>query len=269
MKLTMLMQATDVNNKWTDDSLYEGRLILRQGAKGYRFSIDSPLLTWFAYASKRFQRCADLGAGSGVVGLGLLATQSEGRLYAIELQQQLADYCSYNAQINQLDSRVEVHWADLNDFAATQDCPFFDLVVSNPPFWPKDCGRLPSSAERRIACHEIETSLDQWIHTARRIIHPRKGRLCTVFPAQRLADLMAVLLKKKFFARRMCFVHPKPGETAELVLVEARPTGPCPLTVESPLFLKNSQGQDTQLVSEILKGEFSTHLRNRIDSRIT
>ena len=74
----------------TRDTVYGGRLVLFQPKNGYRFSIDSLLLTRFACDGTRVSLSADLGAGCGVVGLGLLAAGQTCRVVAMEVQHSLA-----------------------------------------------------------------------------------------------------------------------------------------------------------------------------------
>ena len=252
---------------WTTDAIYEGRLILRQSQKGYRFSVDAPLLTRFACLSKPGARCVDLGAGCGVVGLGVLAAGGARGLTSVEVQEGLASFCMFNARNNNLDGDFDLVAGDMRNADDRLVAGSFDLVVSNPPFWPVQSSRLPDDEERRIACHEVMIDLDGLVEVAARLLQPRRGRFCVVFPARRLHDLLIALSRIGLAAVRLQAVHPMPGEPAQVVLVEARRGRPGSLDLVAPIVLKEPDGTDSRDTVEMLSGRFSDRLRAREDRR--
>jgi tRNA1Val (adenine37-N6)-methyltransferase len=250
------------------DAIFEGRLLVHQPRRGYRFAVDAALLVWFAGADRPAARtCLDLGAGCGIVGLGLLAAGFAAELISVEIQPRLADLCARNASLNELADRTEVIGADA--LAANERLPSggFDLVVANPPFWPVDKGRLPEDDERRIAGHEVALTLADWTARTAELLHPRRGRLCAVFPARRFDELLIALGRVGLSATRVSAVHPRAEEPAELVLLEARVGSPGRVAVLPALVLRGPDGEDTAASSEILSGRFSARLRARGDRR--
>ncbi|MCP4680091.1 MAG: methyltransferase [Deltaproteobacteria bacterium] len=249
----------------TRDTVYGGRLVLVQPKNGYRFSIDSLLLTRFACEGARMSLGADLGAGCGVVGLGLLAAGQTSRVVAIEVQHSLAELATQNAALNGLDLSYSVLESDLRH--SPLQSGVFDLVVMNPPFWPARSGRLPENEERRIACHEMLGGIRDWIETAGRLLNPRRGRLVIVFPARRLDALLIALNTSRLSGTRLRLVHPHIDNPAELVLIEARPGNTGRLTCEPPMVLKNDDGTDTDEIASLVNGEFAGALMKRPDAR--
>ncbi len=256
----------EIHRETTRDTLFDGRLIVRQPKQGYRFSVDSYLLIWFACGTHRDDTVADLGAGCGVVGLGLLAADQAERIIAVEVQPKLARLCSDNARVNQFDQRYRVIASDIRDLSSALEPNSCDLVVSNPPFWNPNSGLLPHDEERRVACHEILGGLDDWIANASRLIHPR-GRVCLVFPVRRLDSLLIALNRRNLTCTRLCLVHPVADAAAELSLIEARTGKTGRLTVEPPLILKERAGGDTVRAQEIYSGVFSDRITALPDKR--
>jgi len=252
---------------YTTDGLYGGRLELRQPERGYRFSVDSPLLTWFASSGRTARLCADLGAGCGVVGLGLLAAGAARRVVGVEIQPALAAACRRNARANGLDGSYELVEGDMAEPSPHMPAGEFDLVACNPPFWDAAAGLLPEDEERRIACHEVAVSLDGWVGAAARLLHPRRGRLCAVFPARRLDELLSSLADRGLSCARLLPVHPSPDAPAEIVLVEARDGGAGRMEIRPGLALRGSDGTDTPQLRQIVEGGFSAALRSRTDRR--
>ncbi|WP_238550206.1 tRNA1(Val) (adenine(37)-N6)-methyltransferase [Desulfocurvibacter africanus] len=76
-----------------------------------------------------------------------------------------------------------------------------------------------------------------------------RGRACFVFPAERLATLLAELAACRLEPKRLRFMHPRMGEPARRVLVEARKGGGEGLIVEPPLFLYNGAHMTTDALA--------------------
>ncbi len=251
----------------TRDAVYRGRLLLDQPRKGYRFSVDSLLLTAFACSKRRATLAADLGAGCGVAGLGLLAAGQAQRVVAVEVQSGLAELALGNASLNGFESCYQVVRADVRVECEELPAAEFDLVVTNPPFWPVRAGRLPQDEERRLACHEVLCGIDEWMKSASRLVHPSRGRLLVVFPARRFDELIVAMGRAQLFGSTLRFVHPLADKPAELVLVEARGGTAGRLVTEPPLVLKNPDGTDTPEAASIVNGAFSPELSALPDRR--
>jgi len=248
------------------DTIFDGRVIVEQPEVGYRFSIDSLLLIAFAYTQKETNLAIDLGAGCGVVGLGLLATRRALRVVGVEIQERLADMALANAHRNGFEKAYEIERSDVRK-ASLPHLGKADLVVCNPPFWPVWEGRMPPDEERRIARHEVIGSLEDWIHAARRVLHPTRGRLFIVYPARRVDELLVCMHKQGMSGTRLRFVFSMPRKPAEQVLLEARHGKTGRLNVEPPLLLKDDGGTDTKELLEIVSGGFSWEIRALPDTR--
>jgi len=248
----------------TDDAAFRGRLPLWQPRCGYRFSVDSLLLVWFASRFGRSFLAADIGAGCGVVGLGLLAAEVADEVVGIELQPGLARLAAMNANRNGLADRYRVLPGSmermLEEPRIRGAC---GLVVANPPFWAGDQGRLPECRMRQVACHEVTVDLDGWVAVAARLLRAPRGRLCAVFPARRLGSLLARFSDHGLAAEILVPVGPRRGKPAELVLVAARPGTGDRLVLEPPLILRDDGGGDTPELAGILDGSFSEALAAR------
>ena len=119
----------------TLDVLFRRRMLLLQARKGYRCNADSLILAahvsaWIRRAARGSEpspkpkdettettplKVADLGAGSGVIGLALALSDPRGtaRVLAAERQPALARRCERNAALNGVERRVSVCWGDV------------------------------------------------------------------------------------------------------------------------------------------------------------
>ncbi len=213
-------------------------LTISQPDIGYRFSVDSLLLAEFCRLRSR-DRVLDLGTGCGVIALALASRFPSAVFTAIEVQEELAALADKNAEENNLQDRVSVIRGDLNslkDFVAAQS---MDHVVSNPPYRTPVSGRLSINSMDALARHEILTDIGRVLDAARYALRPA-GRFSVVFPAERLAGLIARLVARRLEPKRIRMVHPDPNSKARICLVEACRDGGEELHVLPPLFLNTS-----------------------------
>lgn len=227
----------------TLDSIRDIRLY--QPKNGYRFSVDSLLLYDFVNLRKAGS-IADLGAGSGIIGILLAGKYPYACIDLFEIQDSLIRLAEKNVVLNNVADRVHVIKCDLRDLrAAPAVFPRYDLVVSNPPFRRLRSGRLNSEEEKAIARHEITLRLHECINAASSLLRNR-GRLCMIYHPCRLSELLDVMRRKGIEAKRMRFVHSTPSSEAKMVLLEAVQGGRVGLKVEEPLYIYREDGRYTE-----------------------
>ncbi len=187
-----------------------------------------------------YGRVVDFCAGCGVVGLGLLTRDAQARATLVELQERLATLARRNADDNRLGARVDVVRADLRA-ALSDGGAAFDVAVANPPYRTLDEGPASPDEEVAIAQHEVRVTLADVAAAMRRALVPA-GRAALVYPAARVAQLLATLDGAGLRPLRARFVHPRADEPANRVLVEATKGARGPLVVEPPLVIRDAAG---------------------------
>ena len=198
----------------TLDTFYHGRVRVLQKKKGYRFSVDAPLLADFI-RTRAADEALDLGTGSGIISL-LLSVKPFRRILALEIQEGLADLARRNVELNGLGERVEVVCADLRTFEPERR---FDLIFSNPPYIRKATGFLSRSEEKSTAKHELYGGIGDVMAKTAEWLKP-DGRACFIYTEKRRADFLAAAGESGLSVRRARFVHPRAGEPANLFLTE-------------------------------------------------
>ena len=203
------------NTGFTEDAIFNGEVVLRQGADGYRFSLDALLLAWFAYALPA-ERALELGAGCGVVSLALARRRPGLSIDAVEIQAPLARLARGNAERNGLDS-VTVHQLDLRHLCGPRWEGAYDLVFSNPPYRALGRGRLNRDPEKARARHELLCTLEEVAARAAFALRPG-GRAAFVLLAARAGELEAAAARHGLGLRRRCWVRPRTGRAPNLLL---------------------------------------------------
>lgn len=235
------------------DGILRGRLSLWQPRKGYRFSVDAPLLAHFASQGREAQEGygADLGAGCGVVGLLFASFCPRWRLTLVELGSRLAALALVNARDNGFGRRVEVMEGDLRHIGERLGQGAVDLVMANPPYRRADTGRHSPDPERAQALAELTMTLEDLLVAAESLLGP-KGALSVIYPAERLPELCVACQAHGLRPRRLRAVHPRQNVPARRVLLEARKGGTSALVWEPPLVLNGEDGRLTKEAAIIL-----------------
>ena len=218
----------------TDDSLLHGRLVLRQPARGHRVNLDAVLLTAFAATCRpprpppsggpAFARAADLGAGTGAVGLLLRRGGLVGRCTCVEAEPELAALCRENAAVNGLADTVDVLAADLRDGLPRSLDGTCELVVANPPYLPLAEGRASPDPLRAAQRHELRGGLPEFVAAARRLLVPG-GRLALIYRWRRQAFARRTLAAAGFAVVRERRHLPHADAPPTTLCLEATPGG--------------------------------------------
>src|SRR5215216_3912614 len=141
--------------KITDDAVLEGRLRLKQPARGHRFGHDAILLA-AACPARVGDEVVDLGAGVGAAGLALAARVQGCLVTLVEIDPALAALATENAQRNELAARVRTvvldSTAPARAFAAAGlQQESVARVLMNPPFNDPVRQRTSPDRSRRFA----------------------------------------------------------------------------------------------------------------------
>lgn len=222
-----------------------------QKREGYRFSIDAILLADFT-RTKKGDRIVDLGTGSGVIPLILSRKNPSSELVGVEMENAICDMARRSVEMNKLAGRINIVQGDIKDVKELFPPESFDSAVTNPPYGKLDTGRINPQTEKAAARHEITGNLDDFMAAASCLVKFR-GRITVIYPAKRLADLIAGLRDRGFEPKRMRMVHSREGESARLVLIEGVKGGGVEMEVLKPLYIYGRDGSYTSEVEEMYR----------------
>jgi tRNA1(Val) A37 N6-methylase TrmN6 len=237
----------------SEDAVLGGKLLLRQPLRGHRFGHDSILLA-AATPAQPGEQAVELGSGVGAAGLAL-ARRVEGlAVTLIELDPALAALAGENAARNGLADRVHAVCLDVAApvaaFVANGLAPASaDLVIMNPPFNPAH-NPSPDRA-RRVARTASRETLEQWLHTAARLLLP-SGTVTLIWRADGLGEVLAALAAG-YGAISILPIHPKPATAAIRVLVRAAKDRDGPLTLLPGFVLADAAGKPTAQAETVLR----------------
>ena len=240
-------------DQFTEDAFLGGQLRLRQPKSGHRAGHDAILLA-AATPAKSGDRVADFGAGVGAAGLALATRVAGIQLVLVEIAPDLAELARGNARSNAI--AADIVALDLTDsaenFASVGLAPdSLDVVLMNPPF--NDAARHRASPQKALAHVATATTLESWIHAARRTLKSG-GVLTLIWRADGLAEVLAAL-DRGFGSFAMMPVHGHPAMPAIRVLVRATKGGKAPLQIHPALMLNNESGLPDKQLGDVLAGK--------------
>ena len=215
----------------------------------FRPGTDSFLLSSLPKLKAGLQVC-DLGSGTGLLGLLLLQRQKELRITGVELSAQAAAVADRCAAENGLMDRLTTLRGDLRDIRQLLPANGFDLVVSNPPYFSTQGGKLSDSPALQAARAELTCTVED-LCTAAAWLLRWGGSFCLVHRPDRLTDLLCALRAAALEPKRLRLVCKRPEAAPSLVLIEARRGGKPGLTIEAPLILQTPEGSPTEELDRI------------------
>ena len=242
------------SGQFTEDAFLGGQLRLRQPKSGHRAGHDAMLLA-ASTPARSGDRVVDLGAGVGAAGLALARRVAGIELVLVEIDPGLAALARGNAAANALAADVVVLdvTSDASAFAAAGLTPdSADVILMNPPFNDSERHRASPDKAREIAHMATATTLESWIHAARRILRS-EGVLSMIWRAEGIAEVLAVL-DRGFGSLRILPVHADSGSPAIRVLVRAIKGGKAPTQIHSAVMLKDESALPNKWLHEILAG---------------
>jgi tRNA1Val (adenine37-N6)-methyltransferase len=195
-------------------------LSLIQKIDGTAFAIDTLILANFVRFNPDMEFAADLGSGSGILSFLLKYRNPDIQVSGFEVQKEFHNLATRNLQMNNRYEGLTFELLDVREIPAKVLPESFDLVVSNPPYFPKGNGRLPTTPSRAMARHELNGTLRDFVEAATYMLS-YGGKFCLIIPSNRFYEITEYLKNGNFGLKRLQFVIPKEGEQSHLSLIEA------------------------------------------------
>jgi tRNA1(Val) A37 N6-methylase TrmN6 len=239
-------------NDTTEDRVLDGRVTLRQPARGYRAGLDAALLAAACDAADGV-RVIEAGCGAGGALLAAAARRPLTRFVGVERDPKALALAQANIVANGMADRVEAVAGDVGLRFSGLGLPVFDAAMANPPFFDDPDALRGPAAERRGAWM-ADDGLEGWIGFLSKAVR-EGGTITLIHRADRLADILA-LLTPKAGSTQVRPVLPFADAPAKRVLVRAVKTGKAPLRLLPPLVLHDREGgKHTPETEAILRGE--------------
>ena len=216
-----------------------------------KISTDAVLLGGLA-SSEKPQNILDIGTGTGVIALMLAQRFSESQISAIELDDLAAVQAKNNFFESPFADRLTIWNGAFQAFSTEKK---YDLIVSNPPYFPN---HLKSKDEKRNrALHTDALSFLDLISKVTKLLNP-KGNFWVILPPRQMHDLLKISDEFELSPNRKYTVQDKAGKKVlrEIVCFSFQKME---LEVQQ-VFIKNEDGSPHTSYKNVVKGfllEFS------------
>ena len=218
---------------------------LIQKKQGLTFGTDAFLLAAFVKSLPKVH-VVDLGSGTGILPLLLLAKGKVGYATAVEVQPAFADLIARNATLNGFSKRIIPLCADIRDLRPEAIGGEVGLVISNPPYMKCTSGKRNERDEKYIARHEVCGNIADFCACASRLLK-HGGQFVCVWRPDRLTDLLSAMHDARLEPKRMTFVHADAESEPCSVLIEAIKGGAPSVRVSKPLILYGARKENEKV----------------------
>ena len=208
-------------------------------ASGYRPRNDVAADFSHGLVNAETKRVLDIGCGSGIIALMLLQ-RGVSSAVGIEIDPLAAVEAAENARKSVWNDRMQIVFGDFCDLSAVRPLGFFDLIVSNPPFFSKSL-KSPDS-KRNATRHNDETlPFERLIQNAAAVLSDN-GLFSLILPVPEAELFMQKAASCHLFPVEIHHIFSKPHKPeSRQILVLKKQSSPQPF-VEKSLCIYQADG---------------------------
>lgn len=214
-----------------------------------KISTDAVMLGALADASLPGE-ILDVGTGTGVIALMLAQRFPDAKIQAVEIDAQAAAQALDNFSSNDFSDHMQLWEGRFQDFQPDQK---YDLIVSNPPYFPDHL--KSSDAQRNRALHTDELSFQDLLVKVVKLLKEH-GKFWIILPPRQMQDFQKEAGEKGLFPEIKFTLQDKPGKRIQREICAFSRTQHDVET--SAIFIKNEDGTPhesyAKLVSDFLLG---------------
>jgi tRNA1Val (adenine37-N6)-methyltransferase len=230
-----------MGNSWFDFQQFR----IHQDRCAMKISTDAVLLGSVSQAENPVN-ILDIGTGTGVIALMLAQRFPDAAITAVEVDEDAAEQAGENFRESQFATRIDLFQGRIQDFA---DGAYFDLIVSNPPFFPDHL--KSSDPQRNRALHTDELSFSELVDKVSNLLTDR-GVFWVILPPRQLLDLTSLAAKAGLQPFLLLKIKDSPSKPVyrEICGFSRLPSS----KTESVLSLKDEHGSYSESYSKLLSG---------------
>ena len=218
-----------------------------QNKDSFSYGTDAIFLSNFA---KPKGLIMDIGTGTGIIPLRLVAIDKVEKIYGVEIQDEVAKLAARSIELNNLKEKIEILHMDLKDLPKRFEKSTFDVITSNPPYMKKGGAIVNCEENFAISRHELACNFEDIIKVASYLLK-QLGKFYLVHRPDRLVDIIYTMRQYNIEPKYIRFVQPKISKKPNLILIEGVKNGKPDLKFYDPLIVYNDDGTYTEEIYEI------------------
>jgi tRNA1Val (adenine37-N6)-methyltransferase len=154
----------------------------------------------------------DIGCGTGLITLMLAQRNKESNVTGIEIDKIASQEAQLNISNSDWKERIEIKHTSLQEFTSQLK---FDLIVSNPPFFPQN----KSQQSRDIARHTNTLSFEELINNTANLL-AEKGIFSVIIPKDFEEYFCKIAATHKLYCNRVCHIKGNEASEVKRVMME-------------------------------------------------
>lgn len=138
---------------------YKNRYIF-QPEKGFKFSLDSVLLSEYIKVKKSSDLIVDLCTGLAPIPL-IISTKYKNKIIGFEIQKTIYDIATKNIELNELNNQIKIINDDIKNLGNYFLPKTIDIMTCNPPYFKyTDTSEVNNCEIEKISRHEVYIDLE-------------------------------------------------------------------------------------------------------------
>ena len=233
-----------------------GDMVIYQDNDYFLFSLDSVLLANFVTIKITDKKIIDFCSGNAPIPM-LLYFRTKARIFGVEIQKYIYDMGLESIKENGLDKQIEFINEDVKKIDKIFESESFDIVTCNPPYFKYQSDSVINENKgKAIARHEIAIKLEDIIKSASFLLK-NGGTFAMVHRPERLIEIINLMQKYNIEPKKIRFVYPKEGKSANMVLIEGVKNGKSSLKVLNSLIVYDDKGNYVYEIKKMFQKEKS------------
>lgn len=231
-----------------DDTGFSGYRLV-QNPQWFCYGVDAVLIADFA-KMKKDAKAADLGTGTGIIPLILKHKYDPERVFAVEVQPEVADLARRTVEINGLQECIRVIEGNVKEAPGLIGKGTLDAVVTNPPYVTQGAGIPGGDPVKNTARQETEGTLEDFVRCAAELLK-EKGDFYMIHRPSRLADVVETCRRFRLEPKEMQFIQPREGKAPNIFMIHCVKYGGPELRFLDPICVYDKEGGYTQEILDI------------------
>ena len=230
------------------NDLYDYGLKIYQESNGFKFSLDSLLLSEFVEIKKSDKNLLDMCCGNAPLSL-IIAKNNNIKITSVEIQKNIALLAKKSIEYNHFEDKITIINDNVKKLKDKYPPKSFDIIACNPPFFKvSNTSYKNIEKEKAIARHELTITLKEIISLASYLLKDN-GTFYLVHRPNRLEEIIEFSRNEKFHIKRMELISKDNNSEAIMVLLKMTKNGNYGLKLSSKIINRN-----TKTYQNIFKG---------------
>ena len=195
---------------------------VQQSLSSQKIGTDSVLLGSWCASDFEPSRILDVGAGTGVISLMLAQRFPYADIDAVELDEAAHEEATINFENSNWADRLFCYHASFQEFYEDDDeFEFYDLIVSNPPYFDASSIGKPSNNAREMARFDDNLPFEELIYGVYKTLS-KNGTFACIIPSDRENHLLNIATHFGLIPTRVTEVKGNENSKVKRCLIELR-----------------------------------------------